>query len=50
VRRLSTNAIIDAFQLYWVGRADAMVTGGSEAAATIAGMVDLMPCMLYQQK
>jgi hypothetical protein len=49
VRRLSTNAIIDAFQLYWVGRADAMA-GGSEAAVTIAGMGGLMLCMLYQQK
>jgi hypothetical protein len=26
-----------------------MVTGGSEAAVTIAGMGDLMQCMRYQQ-
>jgi hypothetical protein len=26
-----------------------MVTGGSEAAVTIAGMEDLMQCMRYQQ-
>jgi hypothetical protein len=27
-----------------------MVTGGSEAAVTIAGMGGLMPCMHYQQE
>jgi 3-oxoacyl-[acyl-carrier-protein] synthase II len=34
----STNAIIDAFNYIRLGYADAMVTGGSEAAVTIAGM------------
>lgn len=34
----STNAIIDAFNYIRLGHADAMVTGGSEAAVTIAGM------------
>lgn len=34
----STNAIIDAFNYIRLGHADAMVTGGSEAAITIAGM------------
>ncbi len=34
----STNAIIDAFNYIRLGQADAMVTGGSEAAVTIAGM------------
>lgn len=34
----STNALIDAFNYIRLGMADAMVTGGSEAAVTIAGM------------
>jgi 3-oxoacyl-[acyl-carrier-protein] synthase II len=34
----STNAIIDAFNYIRLGHADAMITGGSEAAVTIAGM------------
>jgi 3-oxoacyl-[acyl-carrier-protein] synthase II len=34
----STNAIKDAFNYIRLGHADAMVTGGSEAAVTIAGM------------
>ena len=34
----STNGIIDAFNYIRLGHADAMVTGGSEAAVTIAGM------------
>lgn len=34
----STNAIIDAFNYIRLGYADAMITGGSEAAVTIAGM------------
>jgi 3-oxoacyl-[acyl-carrier-protein] synthase II len=34
----STNAIIDAFNYIRLGYADVMVTGGSEAAVTIAGM------------
>ena len=34
----STNAIIDAFNYIRLGYADIMVTGGSEAAVTIAGM------------
>lgn len=34
----STNAIIDAFNYIRLGHADAMVTGGSEAAVSIAGM------------
>jgi len=34
----STNAIIDAFNYIRLGQADAMITGGSEAAVTIAGM------------
>jgi 3-oxoacyl-[acyl-carrier-protein] synthase II len=34
----STNAIIDAFNYIRLGHADIMVTGGSEAAVTIAGM------------
>ena len=34
----STNAIIDAFNYIRLGHADAMITGGSEAAVSIAGM------------
>lgn len=34
----STNAIIDAFNYIRLGMADIMVTGGSEAAVTIAGV------------
>ena len=34
----STNAIIDAFNYIRLGYADAMITGGSEAAVTIAGI------------
>jgi len=34
----STNAIIDVFNYIRVGHADIMITGGSEAAVTIAGM------------
>lgn len=34
----STNALIDAFNYIRLGHADAIVTGGSEAAVTIAGM------------
>jgi len=34
----STNALIDAFNYIRLGHADVMVTGGSEAAVTIAGM------------
>jgi 3-oxoacyl-[acyl-carrier-protein] synthase II len=34
----STNAIIDAFNYIRLGHADVMVTGGSEAAVTIAGI------------
>jgi 3-oxoacyl-[acyl-carrier-protein] synthase II len=34
----STNAIIDSFNYIRLGYADVMVTGGSEAAVTIAGM------------
>ncbi len=34
----STNAIIDAFNYIRLGYADIMVTGGSEAAVTIAGI------------
>jgi len=34
----SSNAIIDAFNYIRLGMADAFVTGGSEAAVTIAGM------------
>lgn len=34
----STNAIIDSFNYIRLGHADVMVTGGSEAAVTIAGM------------
>jgi 3-oxoacyl-[acyl-carrier-protein] synthase II len=32
----STNAIIDAFNYIRLGHADVVVTGGSEAAVTIA--------------
>jgi 3-oxoacyl-[acyl-carrier-protein] synthase II len=42
----STNAMIDAFNIR-LGHADVMVTGGSEAAVTIAGMGGLTPCMPY---
>lgn len=34
----STNAIIDAFNLIRLGKADAILTGGSEAAVTIMGV------------
>lgn len=34
----STNAIIDAFNLIRLGKANVMVTGGSEAAITVAGV------------
>jgi 3-oxoacyl-[acyl-carrier-protein] synthase II len=34
----STNSLIDAFNYIRLGQADVMVTGGSEAAVTIAGM------------
>ena len=34
----STNAIIDAFNYIRLGQADVILTGGSEAAVTIAGM------------
>lgn len=34
----ATNAIIDAFNLIRLGKADAIVTGGSEAAVTIMGV------------
>ena len=34
----STNAIIDAFNYIRLGHADVIITGGSEAAVTIAGM------------
>ncbi len=34
----STNAIIDAFNYIRIGYADVMITGGSEAAVTIAGI------------
>ncbi len=34
----STNAIIDAYNLIQLGKADVMVTGGSEAAVTVAGV------------
>ena len=34
----STNAIIDAFNLIRLGKADAIVTGGSEAAVTLMGV------------
>lgn len=34
----SSNAIIDAFNLIRLGKADAIVTGGSEAAITAAGI------------
>jgi 3-oxoacyl-[acyl-carrier-protein] synthase II len=34
----STNAIIDSFNYIRLGQADAIVTGGSEAAVTIAGV------------
>jgi len=34
----STNAMIDAFNYIRLGHADVMITGGSEAAVTIAGM------------
>lgn len=34
----STNAMIDAFNYIRLGHADVIVTGGSEAAVTIAGM------------
>lgn len=34
----STNALIDAFNYIRLGHADVMVSGGSEAAVTIAGM------------
>lgn len=34
----STNAVIDAFNLIRLGKADIMVTGGSEAAVTVAGV------------
>ena len=34
----STNAIIDAFNLIRLGKADAIVTGGSEAAVTVMGV------------
>ena len=34
----ATNAIIDAFNYIRLGHADIMITGGSEAAVTIAGM------------
>src|SRR5690606_32245078 len=34
----STNAIIDAFNYIRLGHADVIVTGGSEAAVTIAGI------------
>lgn len=34
----STNAIIDAFNLIRLGKADAIVTGGSEAAVTVMGI------------
>ena len=35
----STNAIIDSYNLIRLGKADAMVTGGSEAAVTVMGVV-----------
>lgn len=34
----ATNAIIDAYNLIRLGKADVMVTGGSEAAVTVAGV------------
>jgi len=34
----STNAIIDSYNLIRLGKADAMVTGGSEAAVTVMGV------------
>lgn len=34
----SSNAIIDAFNLIRLGKADAIVSGGSEAAVTVAGV------------
>lgn len=34
----SSNAIIDAFNLIRLGKADAIITGGSEAAVTAAGI------------
>src|SRR5690554_4046943 len=34
----STNAIIDSYKLIRLGKADAMVTGGSEAAVTVMGV------------
>jgi 3-oxoacyl-[acyl-carrier-protein] synthase II len=45
----STNAIIDAFNYIRLGHADVMVTGGSEAAVTIAGMEDLMQCIINKK-
>jgi 3-oxoacyl-[acyl-carrier-protein] synthase II len=39
--------MIDAFNYIRLGHADVMVTGGSEAAVTIAGMGGLTPCMPY---
>jgi 3-oxoacyl-[acyl-carrier-protein] synthase II len=39
----STNAIMDAFNLIRLGKADILVTGGSEAVISEAGVVVLMP-------
>lgn len=39
----STNAIVDAFNYIRLGMADIMVTGGSEAAVTEAGIGGSMP-------
>jgi 3-oxoacyl-(acyl-carrier-protein) synthase len=45
----STNAIIDAFNYIRLGHADVMVTGGSEAAVTIAGMGGFNhACIIYK--
>jgi 3-oxoacyl-[acyl-carrier-protein] synthase II len=43
------KCIIDAFNYIRLGHADVMVTGGSEAAVTIAGMGGLMHACIYKK-
>ncbi len=47
----SSNAIIDALNYIRLGHADAIVTGGSEAAVTIAGMggFNAMHALIYKK-
>ena len=44
----STNAIIDAFNLIRLNKANVIVSGGAEATISAAAVGGLMLCMLYQ--